>query len=75
MRYRLGQLKIDPRTLDGKAEDLLSLLQKAVRKEIRRRLRRGDIQIRDLTIIRESIDARRNPHAKLVCTVEFECAE
>ena len=75
MRYRLGQLKIDPRTLDGKAEDLLSLLQKAVRKEIRRRLRRGDIQIRDLTIIRESIDARRKPDVKLVYTVEFECAE
>ena len=74
MRYRLGQLKIDPRTLaDRSPETLKALLEQAVRKEIRRRFRRGNVQISNLEIVRESIDARRKPDVKLVYTVDFDC--
>ena len=49
MRYRLGQLKIDPRAAAGKSQDkahtLKALLEQAVRKELRRRFRRGSVQI------------------------------
>ena len=79
MRYRLGQLKIDPKALSGKPQDEAhtrkALLEKAVRKEIRRRIRRGNVQISNLEIIRESIDARRKPDVKLVYTVDFDCDE
>ena len=79
MRYRLGQLKIDPRAVNGKpqveAHTLKALLEQAVRKEIRRRFRRGSVQISNLEIIRESIDARRKPDVKLVYTVDFDCKE
>ena len=79
MRYRLGQLKIDPRAAAGKSQDkahtLKALLEQAVRKELRRRFRRGSVQISNLEIIRESIDARRKPDVKLVYTVDFDCKE
>lgn len=79
MRYRLGQLKIDPRAVTGKGQDkehvLKALLEQAVRKEIRRRFRRGNVRISNLEIIRESIDARRKPDVKLVYTVDFDCKE
>lgn len=79
MRYRLGQLKIDPRAVTGKAQDkahtLKALLEQAVQKEIRRRFRRGSVRISNLEIIRESVDARRKPDVKLVYTVDFDCKE
>ena len=73
MRYRISQLKIDPRETVGNPLD--SLLEKAVRREIRRRTRTQRAEISSLTIIRESIDARKKPDVKLVYTVDFDCAE
>ena len=76
MRYRLSQLKIDPRNTSGK--DLKELLTAAVQKEIRRSMRRrekSDAAISNLVIIRESVDARKKPDVKLVYTVDFDCAE
>lgn len=79
MRYRLGQLKIDPRAVAVKSQDetqtLEVLLEQAVRRELRRRFRCSNVQISNLEIIRESIDARRKPDVKLVYTVDFECKE
>lgn len=64
MRYRIEQIKLRP----GQPKDLLA---DAVRKKLRRR----DLEIRDLKILRESIDARRKPDVRLVYTVSFECGE
>lgn len=73
MRYRMNQLKIDPKATVGAS--LPVLLRDAVLKEIRRRIRGKRVEIRDLEIIRESIDARKKPDVKLVYTVEFDCEE
>ena len=73
MRYRIGQLKIDPRTLAG--ENLEKLLLAAVGREIRRKARIREPEIGSLEIIRESIDARKKPDVKLVYTVDFDCAD
>lgn len=76
MRYRLGQLKIDPRAPGRESpEALKALLEQAVRKKLRRSIRRRDIPIENLEIVRESIDARRKPDVKLVYTVDFDCEE
>lgn len=76
MRYRLSQLKINPRSTVG--QDLEKLLEAAVHKEIgrsTRRKERRDIKISNLEIIRESIDARKKPDVRLVYTVDFDCDE
>jgi len=73
VRYRISQLKIDPRETVGKPLD--SLLEKAVRREIRRKARIQHAEVSNLTIIRESIDARKKPDVKLVYTVDFDCGE
>ena len=71
LRYRISQLKIDPRVLtDGAPEELL---EKAVLNEIRRRTRQSGQEISNLEIIRESVDARKKPDVKLVYTVDFDC--
>ncbi|MGX8773697.1 MAG: NAD(P)/FAD-dependent oxidoreductase [Bacillota bacterium] len=72
MRYRISQLKTDPRDAAGVPPE--ELLEKAVLKEIARRTRRdGGTAIRNLEIIRESVDARKKPDVKLVYTVDFDC--
>ena len=73
MRYRISQLKIDPRETVSKP--LETLLEKAVGREIRHRARIQHAEISDLKIIRESIDARKKPDVKLVYTVDFNCRE
>ena len=82
MRYRISQLKIDPKAVAGASPE--TVVRKAVQKELRRRMRRakaassaagraGGEEIRNLEIIRESIDARKKPDVKLVYTVDFDC--
>ena len=72
VRYRISQLKIDPRETAGKP--LAELLENAVLKEIARRTRQTDAaEISNLEIIRESVDARKKPDVKLVYTVDFDC--
>ena len=76
MRYRISQLKIDPRSTVE--QDLEKLLEAAVRREIGRSTHRKgmrDAKINALEIIRESIDARKKPDVKLVYTVDFDCDE
>ena len=69
LRYRISQLKIDPRAAaEGRLEELL---EKAVLNEIRRKGRKAAIS--SLEIIRESVDARKKPDVKLVYTVDFDC--
>ena len=72
MRYRISQLKIDPR--QTVTEPLEELLEKAVLKEIARKTRQSSVAgICNLEIIRESVDARKKPDVKLVYTVDFDC--
>lgn len=73
VRYRINQLKLDPRTIVDRAPE--ELLEKAVLKEIRRVKPSCAAQISNLEIIRESIDARKKPDVKLVYTVDFDCGE
>ncbi|MDO4544778.1 MAG: NAD(FAD)-utilizing dehydrogenase [Bacillota bacterium] len=61
MRYKISQIKLDP---DQSHEDL----EQAILKKLRR-----NVKIRDISIVRESIDARRKPDVKLVYTLEFSC--
>ena len=70
LRYRISQLKIDPREMALKSRD--ALIRKALRGEIRRRTRTDDPEIHNIEIIRESIDARKKPDVRLVYTVDFD---
>ena len=60
MRYRINQIKLN---IDEEHNDLAD--------SIRRKLRRKNLKINDIEIIRESIDARRKPDIKLVYTLDF----
>ena len=73
MRYRFSQLKIDPKSTVG--AELPELLESVLRREIRRKTGRKDVEIGNLEIVRESIDARKKPDVKLVYTVDFDCDE
>ena len=72
MRYRISQLKIDPRATAAQPPE--ELLEKAVLKEIKRKAPKSvSPEISNLEIIRESVDARKKPDVKLVYTVDFDC--
>ena len=72
MRYRITELKIDPRKAASKP--LEELLEQAVLSEIKRKAKHLPApEIKDLEIIRESVDARKKPDVKLVYTVDFDC--
>lgn len=60
MRYRISEIKLDIRQSQEE-------LPTAVRKKIKKK----DLDIHDLKIIKESIDARKKPDIKKVYTLEF----
>ena len=62
MRYRISEIKLD---LQQQAKDL----EAAVRKKLKKK----QIKLYDIQIIKESIDARKKPDIKRVYTVEFSC--
>lgn len=62
MRYRISQLKLN-------IDDDIKLIEKLILKKLKRR----DLKISNLEIIKESIDARKKPDIKLVYTVDFDC--
>ena len=62
MRYRISEIKLN---ISQNEQDLPA----AVRKKLKKR----DLKIYDLRIVKESIDARKKPDIKLVYTVEFSC--
>ena len=64
MRYRIHQIKLNI------GEDH-SIFESAIKKKLKRR----DIKIRNITISRESIDARKKPDVKLVYSLDFTCDE
>lgn len=64
MRYRIHQIKLN---IDQTHDDL----ERAVKKQLKRK----SLQIYDLRIVRESIDARKKPDIKLVYTLDFSCDE
>ncbi len=70
MRYRAEQVKID--AMDTVGTSLTELLETALRRQIRHRTRK-QLDVSNLEIIRESIDARKKPDVKLVYTVDFDC--
>lgn len=64
MRYRIHQIKLN-------IDDDHSVFEKAVKKKLKRR----DIKLSDITIVKESIDARKKPDVKLVYSLDFSCDE
>ena len=64
MRYRINQIKLNT---DQNHGDLAAA--------IRKKLKRPSLEISDIEIIRESVDARKKPDVKLVYTVDFTCRE
>ncbi len=62
MRYRISEIKLDVMQSE---QDLTAA--------VRKKLRKKNLKIRDIKIIRESIDARKKPDVKRVYTVEFSC--
>ena len=74
MRYRLTQIKLKPEAVaEAKAESSLETLLVG---EVHRKLRvKKAVKIRNLQVIRESIDARKKPDVRLVYTVDFDCDE
>lgn len=64
MRYRIHQIKLN---MDQARDDLAPA--------IRRKLRKKNLAVRDIKIVKESIDARKKPDIKLVYTLDFSCDE
>lgn len=64
MRYRIHQIKLN-------IDDDHSVFEKAIKKKLKKR----DIKLSDITIVKESIDARKKPDVKLVYSLDFSCDE
>ncbi len=64
MRYRINQVKLDV------GED-----HEALADAIRRKLKKPSLDISELEIVKESVDARRKPDIKLIYTVDFSCPQ
>ena len=62
MRYRISEIKLN---VTQQEQDLPAA--------VRKKLRKKNLEIYDLQIIKESIDARKKPDIKRVYTVEFSC--
>lgn len=62
MRYRISEIKLDVTRQEHE-------LPAAVRKKLKKK----NLKIQDLKIVKESIDARKKPDIKRVYTVEFSC--
>lgn len=62
MRYRINQIKLNM----DEGHDSLD-------RAICRKLKKKNLKIHDIEIIRESVDARRKPDIKLVYTLDFTC--
>ena len=60
MRYRIHQIKLN---IDQGHEDFPAAIRKALKKR--------DLDIRDISIVKESVDARKKPDVKLVYTLDF----
>ncbi|MEE0745178.1 MAG: hypothetical protein UIL73_01705, partial [Anaerovoracaceae bacterium] len=63
-RYRINQVKLDV------GED-----HEALADAIRRKLKKPSLDISELEIVKESVDARRKPDIKLIYTVDFSCPQ
>ncbi len=64
MRYRIHQIKLN-------IDEDRSAFEKAIKKKLKKR----DIVISNITIVKESIDARKKPDVKLVYSLDFSCEE
>ncbi|MFQ8603103.1 MAG: NAD(P)/FAD-dependent oxidoreductase [Anaerovoracaceae bacterium] len=64
MRYRIEQVRLN--ITDSK---------KSLKKAVLKRLGKGSLNIYDIKIVRESIDARKKGDIKLVYTIDFTCDE
>ncbi|MDO5414778.1 MAG: NAD(FAD)-utilizing dehydrogenase [Bacillota bacterium] len=64
MRYRIHQIKLN---IDDSHDDF----EKAIKKKLKKR----DLVIKDISIVKESIDARKKPDVKLVYSLDFSCDE
>ena len=64
MRYRINQIRL------GINEETADFAE-----AIRKKLRKPDLAVSDIEIIKESVDARRKPDVKLVYTLDFSCDE
>lgn len=64
MRYRIHQIKLN---IDDSHDDF----EKAIKKKLKKR----DLIIKDISVIKESIDARKKPDVKLVYSFDFSCDE
>lgn len=64
MRYRINQIKTD-------IEESKDSLPGAIAKSLGRK----NLDVSDVRIVKESVDARRKPDIKLVYTLDFSCSE
>ncbi len=64
MRYRIHQIKLN---IDEGHEGF--------EKAIKKKLKKNGLVISDITIAKESIDARKKPDVKLVYSLDFSCEE
>lgn len=64
MRYRIHQIKLNMDEDSGSFESA-----------IRKKLKKRSLRIHDISIVKESVDARKKPDVKLVYTLDFSCDE
>ena len=65
MRYRINQIKTD---IEESKDSLPGAIAKKSRQE-------KNLDVSDVRIVKESVDARRKPDIKLVYTLDFSCSE
>ncbi len=79
MRYRLSEIKIDPKKVaaygGGISQTALAgELKDAIISELEKKYGKH-FDISEIEVVRESVDARKKPLVKLVYTADFECEE
>lgn len=76
MRYRISEVKIGPEEYSDR-ERRMEHLERALRRRLRKSVGKSAsaLDLEDLEIIRESIDARRKPDVKAVYTLDFDCPQ
>lgn len=64
MRYRINQVKLN-----------IDRTHRELGEAIKKKLKRKNLDIYDISIVKESIDARNKPDIRLVYTLDFSCDE
>ncbi|MDO5491325.1 MAG: NAD(FAD)-utilizing dehydrogenase [Bacillota bacterium] len=70
LRYQISEIRLNPEEYADR-ENRMSILER----KILRKLRIKEAEIRDIRILKESVDARKKPQVFAVYTLAFDCGQ